>query len=255
MIFDSHAHYDDEAFETDREQVLNEVRESGVGRIVDAGSNLASSRTAVELSKKFDHVYAAVGVHPQDADEFDQDTVAIIEDMSSSPKVVAIGEIGLDYYYDGAEREIQKRVFEEQIRLAIKLNLPVIVHDREAHGDTYDIIRKHKGEGLRGVIHCYSGSLEMAREYVDMGFYIGFTGVITFKNSKKAVEVLAGIPMDRILIETDCPYLAPVPFRGKRNDSRYLKYVIDRACEVLKCDPGYFEDLTFNNAMTLFNIK
>lgn len=254
MIFDSHAHYDDEAFEKDRQQVIEEVTKSNVGYIVDAGSDIESSRLAVELSEKFENVYAAVGIHPLDADKFDKDSILAIRELCSNRKVVAIGEIGLDYYYKGAEKETQKSIFKKQLDLALELNLPVVIHDREAHGDTYDIIKEYQSRNLRGVFHCYSGSLEMARQYIGMGFYIGFTGVITFKNAKKAIEVLSGIPLNRILIETDCPYLTPVPFRGKRNDSRHLKYVIDKACEVLNLDQPFFEDLTCRNAKTLFGI-
>lgn len=254
MIFDSHAHYDDEAFDNDRDQLLKEVRESGVEYIVNAGSSIKSSETAVELSKKYDFIYAAVGVHPQEAYEFTQDTPDRLKELCKNDKVVAIGEIGLDYYYKDSDIETQKRIFEEQIKTAIDLNLPIIVHDRDAHGDTFDMIKNYSKYGLRGVLHCYSGSLDMAKEYVAMGFYIGFTGVITFNNAKKSIEVLKHIPKDKIVIETDCPYLSPVPLRGKRNDSKNLVHVIKKAGEFLGMDPGYFEELTFNNALKLFSI-
>jgi len=177
-----------------------------------------------------------------------------VSGLAKEARIVAIGEIGLDYYYEGSESSVQKSVFEEQIRLALDLNMPIIVHDREAHGDTFDIIKKYIGRGLRGVLHCYSGSTEMALRYIDMGFYLGFTGVITFKNAKKSIDVLKEIPIDKILIETDCPYLAPIPFRGKRNDSRYLSHVVERACEVLNLEHDYFKDKTCSNARKLFNI-
>lgn len=255
MIFDSHAHYDDEAFDEDREEVLKAVHESGVQYIVDAGSNIKSSRLSVELSRKYDFIYSAVGIHPENAEEFDRDSVGILQKLSDEDKVVAVGEIGLDYYNGCDDRELQKKVFEEQLVMAIRRGLPVIIHDREAHGDTFDFIRKYCSQGLRGVLHCYSGSVEQAAEYVKMGFYIGFTGVITFKNSRKAVEVLKSIPEDRILIETDCPYMSPVPFRGRRNDSRYLKYTAKKACEILGAGYEYFTEQTLKNAKELFNIK
>jgi TatD DNase family protein len=255
LIFDSHAHYDDEAFDEDRDEVLRQVRESVVSHIIDAGSNIESSKKAIELAKKYDFLYAAVGVHPEDAGGFDENSISILEELAQNKKVVAIGEIGLDYYYeDKAEDVLQKQVFEKQIELAIKLNLPIIVHDREAHKDTFDIIKKYSKMGLRGVLHCYSGSVEMVREYVKLGFFIGFGGVITFKNAKKSLEVLKEVPIENILIETDCPYLSPVPFRGKRNDSRNLKYVVAKASEVLGIEQEFFEKKTEENAKRLFGI-
>lgn len=254
MIFDSHAHYDDEAFDIDRDEVLKNVRESGIGYVVNAGSDIKSSRAAAELASKYDFVYGAVGVHPEDAVQFNVDSVDILKELAGNRKIVAVGEIGLDYYYEGYDRDVQRKAFEEQIRLALDLNLPVIVHDREAHGDTFDLIKEYAKKGLRGVIHCYSGSPQMALQYTDMGFFIGFTGVITFKNAVKSIEVLKSVPIDRVLIETDCPYLAPVPMRGKRNDSTNLKYVIDKACEVLNLDREYFTEKTCENAIKVFQI-
>jgi TatD DNase family protein len=254
MIFDSHAHYDDDAFDEDKIEVLSLVKSGGIGYILNAGTNIQSSIKSIELAKEYDFIYAAVGIHPQDADGFDEDSINILKEMCRYHKVRAVGEIGLDYYYEGAEKITQKKVFEEQINLALELNLPIIVHDRDAHSDIFELIRKYINKGLSGVLHCYSGSAEMAKEYADMGFYIGFTGVITFKNAKKSLEVLKQVPMDRILIETDCPYMAPVPLRGKRNDSRYLKYVVEKACEILEVEHDYFENLTCNNARSLFGI-
>lgn len=255
LIFDSHAHYDDEAFDEDRDDVLKQVRESGISYIMNAGSSIESSRRSIELSKQYDFLYAAVGVHPEDADGFDENSIGILEELAKNKKVAAIGEIGLDYYYeDRAEDTLQKQVFEKQIELAIKLNLPIIVHDREAHKDTFDIIKKYSKMGLYGVMHCYSGSIEMVREYVKLGFFIGFGGVITFKNARKSVDVLKEVPIENILIETDCPYLSPVPFRGKRNDSRNLKYVIAKASEVLDVEEELFERKTEENAKRLFGI-
>jgi hydrolase, TatD family len=254
MLFDSHAHYDDEAFDGEREEVLKAVREEGVQYIVNAGSGIKESQMSVELAQKYDYIYAAVGVHPENADEFDGNSIEILRGLTGNKKVVAVGEIGLDYYYEGAQKDTQKKVFEEQLNLAMELKLPVIIHSREAHEDTFDILKPYALKGLRGVLHCYSGSVEMAREYVKLGFYIGFTGVITFKNAKKAVEVLKDIPIERVLIETDCPYLAPVPFRGKRNDSRFLKYTARRACDVLEMEYEDFTGRTLNNARELFNL-
>lgn len=254
MIFDSHAHYDDEAFDTDRDEVLKDAKRSGIEYILNAGANIKSSRASIELAEKYDFIYAAVGIHPQDAGEFNGDSKDILKDLTRFKKVAAIGEIGLDYYYEGYDRDLQKKAFEEQIKLALELNIPVIVHDREAHGDTFEIIKRYTGRGLRGVLHCYSGSTEMAAQYVDLGFYLGFTGVITFKNAVKSIEVLKSIPIDKVLIETDCPYLAPVPFRGKRNDSRLLKHVVEKACEVLDVEYNYFTEKTCSNARELFGI-
>lgn len=254
MIFDSHAHYDDEAFDEDRERVLDEVAKSGIGYVMNAGCNIESSKASVELANRYRFIYAAVGVHPEDANEFNEDTTGILKSLCKNKKVSAIGEIGLDYYYKDIERDTQRKVFEEQIKLALELNLPVIVHDRDAHADTFEIISKYMHHGLRGVLHCYSGSTQMAEAYIKHGFYLGFNGVITFKNAKKSIEVLKSIPADKILIETDCPYLAPVPKRGERNDSRNLYYVIQKACQVLNIERDYFIKQTCENAKNLFNI-
>ncbi|KPU43085.1 putative deoxyribonuclease YcfH [Oxobacter pfennigii] len=255
MIFDSHAHYDDEAFDADRDQVLKEVKESKVSYIVNAGSSIESSKRGIELSGKYDFIYAAVGIHPHDAKNFDKKSIEVLKDLAAFPKVVAIGEIGLDYYYDFSYKEDQIKAFEEQIKLGLELNLPIIVHDRDAHSDTFEIIKKYIKDGLKGIIHCYSGSAEMAVQYTKLGFYIGLGGVITFKNAVKSLEVLKNIPQDKILIETDCPYLTPVPHRGKRNDSRYLKYVVDKAAEVLAMDREEFIKLTCENGKRIFNMK
>jgi len=254
MIFDSHAHYDDEAFDGDRDELLQGMMEEGIGYIVNAGANINSSKASLALAEKFPFLYAAVGIHPQDAGEYSQKSIETLRGLARYQKVVAIGEIGLDYYYEGFDKELQKKAFEEQVKLAMDLGLPVIIHDREAHKDTFDILKKYACKGLKGVLHCYSGSAQMARDYVNMGFYIGFTGVITFKNAKKALEVLEEVPLNRILIETDCPYLAPVPYRGKRNDSRYLKYVVEKASETLGLERDSFIEQTCINGKTLFGI-
>lgn len=254
MIFDSHAHYDDEAFDNDRDDVLKKAYESGVKYILNASSSIESSKRCVELAKKYSFIYAAVGVHPEDAASFNEESIGKLEELCSMEKVAAIGEIGLDYYYEnGPEKDIQKDVFQRQIELAARKGLPIVVHDREAHGDTYEIISKYKND-VRGVLHCYSGSVELAREYVNMGFYIGFTGVITFKNARKSLEVLENVPLNRVLIETDCPYLAPVPFRGKRNDSGFLQYTARKASETLGMEYTEFCEKTAENARILFEI-
>ncbi|MGI5936177.1 MAG: TatD family hydrolase [Oscillospiraceae bacterium] len=223
MYFDTHAHYDDEAFDSDRYELLASMPEKGVSLILNPGCNRDSSLTAIELSERFPHMYAAVGWHPHDARVFDAESPGLIRKWASLPKVVAIGEIGLDYHYNFSPREDQLRVFIRQMELARELKLPVIIHDREAHGDCMEIIRDFPE--VRGVFHCYSGSPEMAREILKMGWYLSFTGAITFKNARRALETIEICPLDRIFLETDAPYLAPVPHRGKRNDSGNLPLI------------------------------
>lgn len=229
MIFDTHAHYDDEAFDEDRDEVLAHLfREGNVCAVVDQGTTVKTSRAAIELAEKYEHIFAAVGIHPECADENSMSELETIKALAAHRKVVAIGEIGLDYYYD-VPRELQKEVFAAQIVLANSLQMPVVIHDREAHGDTLDIITRLRP---KGILHCFSGSVEMARQVVDLGMYIGIGGVVTFKNARKTVEVVSEIPLERIVLETDCPYLAPVPFRGKRNDSGLIIYTAERIAEI-----------------------
>ena len=217
MLFDTHAHMDDRAFDADRDALLSSLPGLGVGLLMNPGCSLQSSRAASELSRRYPFVYAAVGSHPDAADEVDE---AVLDEYRrlarENPKIKAVGEIGLDYHYEDIPREIQKRAFRAQMALAEELRLPVIVHEREAHQDGMDIVSEFPA--VAGVFHCYSGSLEMAKWLISRGWYIGFTGVLTFKNARKALEVAAGIPLDRIVLETDCPYMSPEPFRGKRND-------------------------------------
>ncbi|MGN1195268.1 MAG: TatD family hydrolase, partial [Acutalibacteraceae bacterium] len=220
-IFDTHAHYDDEKFDGDRAEVLSLVKNNGVCKIIDCGCDLKSSLAAVKLSKDYDFIYAAVGVHPHEAEEACEDDFLQIQKLYSNPKIVAVGEIGLDYHYDFSPRDKQIEVFERQLILANELNLPVIVHDREAHEDMMNLLKKHRP---KGVVHCFSGSAESAREIVSLGMYIGLGGAVTFKNARKPLEVAAYVPDDRLLLETDCPYMAPVPFRGKRCDSSMIPY-------------------------------
>ena len=216
MIFDTHAHYDSGAFNADRFETLEAAHAAGVGLILDPGCDARSSRMALDLAEKYSFVYAAVGIHPEDMDKYDLEAYAEICEMSRHPKCVAIGEVGLDYYWDASQKEEQKALFRQQIELAIELGKPVIVHDREAHQDCLDIVKDYPE--ATGVFHCYSGSAEMAAELLKRGWYLGFDGPITYKNARKALAVLEICPADRILVETDSPYLSPVPMRGKRND-------------------------------------
>lgn len=252
MYFDTHAHYDSGAFNADREEILAALPEAGVALVVNPGCEVRSSETAIALAERFPHVWAAVGIHPEDMADMSDGDLDKIEQLSKHPRCVAVGEIGLDYYWDASRKEEQKALFIEQLRLALRRDLPVIVHDREAHGDCLDIVRQFPG--LRGVFHCYSGSVEMAQELLKRGWYLGFDGPITYKNARKALEVLEICPLDRILIETDSPYLSPVPMRGKRNDSRNLVYVTEKIAEIKGITPEEAAAITMENGKKLFNI-
>lgn len=252
-IFDTHAHYDDEAFDGDRDEVLSALPGAGVRLVMNPGCNGGSSGAAIELAKKYGFLYAAVGWHPQDADSFGEGSIELLKELAKEKKVVAIGEIGLDYHYeDGASREQQKYVFSSQMELARSLDLPVSVHDRDAHADMLEMLASYPD--VRGVIHCYSGSAEMAKELIRRGWYLGFTGVITFKNARRALESLAVCPDDKIVIETDSPYLAPVPYRGKRCDSSLLSHVLEKLAEVKGITPERAAELTFENGKRLYNM-
>ena len=253
-IFDTHAHYDADQFASDREAVLTALPAAGVGLVVDPGCDVASSREAVALAERFDHVYAAVGIHPEDCAGCTDADFDAIRELCRREKVVAVGEIGLDYYWkENPPRDFQEQVFRRQIELALELDLPVIIHDREAHGDSLRIVLDYPG--LRGVFHCFSGSPEMAQELLKRGWYLGFDGPITYKNAKRAAEVAAITPMDRIVIETDAPYMAPVPFRGKRNDSRLLPYVVEKLAEWKGVTPEEMTDITWQNGKRLFGLE
>lgn len=252
MIFDSHAHYDDEAFNEDREEVLDKIQKAGVSKVLNCGANLKSCESTIELTQKYDFIYGAIGVHPQDAGEAIHN-LNRIGDMLNRDKIVAVGEIGLDYYYENFDRDIQIKAFKEQMDIARQLNLPVVIHDRDAHEDTLRVIKEFKD--VRGVLHCYSGSYDFAKEILKYDYYLGFTGVVTFKNAKKAIEVVENIPMDRILVETDCPYMAPVPYRGKRNDSSYLLHIINKIAEIKSLSYDEIVEKTNKNACDLFKIK
>ncbi len=252
MIFDTHAHYDDKAFDEDREELLPALKEAGIGFLIDPGCDLQSSVKAAEIASRFEFAYFAAGIHPEELEDLQEDYLIQIRKIAQNEKCVAIGEIGLDYYWDTSQKELQKKIFEEQLQLAREMDLPVIIHDREAHGDCLSIVSRYTG--LRGVFHCYSGSAEMAAELLKRGWYLGFDGPVTYKNARKTIEVLEITPLDRILIETDSPYMSPVPLRGKRNDSRNLKYVVEKIAEVKGISVGETEQITWDNARKLFRI-
>ena len=231
MIIDTHAHYDDGQFDADREELLGSMEAGGIGLIVNAGSTVASWDKIVELTEKYPFVYGAVGVHPDEVGELDEEKFLRMADLLDRDKIVAVGEIGLDYYWDKEKHDLQKEWFVRQLGLAREKEMPVIIHSREAAADTFEIMKQHAA-GMKAVIHCYSYSPEMAREYVKMGYYIGVGGVVTFKNAKKLKQVVQEIPLESIVLETDCPYLAPVPYRGKRNCSLYLPYVAEQIAEL-----------------------
>lgn len=253
MYFDTHAHYDDRAFDADRVRLLEEVRADGVALIVVPGCDLKSSRAAIALAERFPFVYAAVGIHPEELQDCTPDALAEIAELAEHPRCVAVGEVGLDYYWDAEHKNEQKLLFRQMIRLALELDKPVIVHDREAHGDCLEIVRDYPG--LRGVFHCFSGSAEMAQELIKRGWYLGFDGPITYKNARRALEVLDICPPERILIETDSPYLSPVPNRGKRNDSRNLRYIVAAIAERLGMSEDEIEGLTMENGKQLFGVQ
>ena len=253
MLFDTHAHLNDRAFDKDREELLAGLQEKGIGLVMNAGCSLEASREVVEMAKQYPWLYAAVGSHPDAADEVCDEVLEEHRKLCKlNPKVKAIGEIGLDYHYEDIPRDIQQKAFRMQMELARELDLPVIVHEREAHEDGMAIVREFPT--VKGVFHCYSGSAEMARQLVDMGWYIGFTGVLTFKNARKAVETAASIPLDRIVLETDCPYMAPEPFRGKRNDPGYLYRMAERLAQIRGITPEEAAAVTTENGKRLYRI-
>lgn len=253
MIFDSHAHYDDDSFDEDREQVINEIKENGVIGVLNCGASLEGARKSFELAHEYDFFYAAVGIHPEYADKVDDKVINELKEMASDDKVRAIGEIGLDYYYDeNPEREIQKSAFRSQMQLAQELNLPVVIHDRDAHEDTLNIMKEFPE--VTGVVHCFSGSVEFARECLKQGYYLGFTGVLTFKNAKKIIEVAKEVPMNKFLLETDCPYMAPTPFRGKRNKSDYIKYIIEQMAKVKSVSEDEIANQNIENIKDLLKL-
>ena len=253
MLFDTHAHMDDRAFDQDRDTLLSELPQQGIGLLMNPGCSLASSRQACALAEQYDYIYAAVGSHPDAADEVNEDVLEAYHVLcKQNPKVKAIGEIGLDYHYEDIPRQRQLEAFRDQMALARELNLPVIVHEREAHQDGMAVVDEFPQ--VTGVFHCYSGSLEMAKELIKRGWYIGFTGVLTFKNARKAVEVAREIPLDRIVLETDCPYMSPEPFRGKRNDPGKLYRMAQALAQIREIPAEQVEAITFENGKQLYRL-
>ena len=253
MLFDTHAHMDDRAFDTDREELLRALPGQGLTLVMNPGCSLESSRNAVRLAREHDYIYAAVGSHPDAADEVDEAVLAEYRELCKlNPKVKAIGEIGLDYHYEDIPQEIQLKAFRAQMELARELGLPAIVHERDAHEDGMAVVRDFPE--VNGVFHCYSGSAEMARQLVDRGWYIGFTGVLTFKNARKAIEVASSIPLDRIVLETDCPYMAPEPFRGRRNDPGKLYRMAEKLAEIRGLSVEEIQAITVENGKRLYRI-
>lgn len=253
-MIDSHAHYDDDKYDLDRDEILRKCADEGVTHIINAGCDIESSISSIALAAKYPFVYAAVGVHPHEASSCDENTIQALNDLSRENKVVAIGEIGLDYHYDFSPREVQRELFAKQIALARSLQLPIIIHDRESHRDVLDIVKAEKGYEAGGVFHCFSGSREMAREVLDMGFRIGIGGALTFKNAHKPIEVVKYTPLDMLLVETDCPYMTPEPYRGQRNWSGLIRRVLSKIAEIKEIDEPVAEEATANNAIHLFKL-
>lgn len=254
MIFESHAHYDDEDFDKDREELLDSLAEHGIGTVINIGASIAGSEMTVELSERYPFLYGAVGVHPSEVEELTEEGLARLRSLCGHEKIVAVGEIGLDYHYPEPAVSVQKEWFERQLELAREVKLPVIIHSREAAKDTLDIMKAHRAEEIGGVIHCFSYAKEMAKEYLDMDYYFGIGGVITFKNAKKLKEAVQYIPMDRILLETDSPYLSPEPHRGERNSSLNLPYVAEAISELKGISYEEVVEITERNARRLFHL-
>lgn len=255
MIFESHAHYDDEAFDADREELLGSMQKAGISRIVNVGASLRGVKDTVGLMEKYPFLYGAVGIHPDEVGELNEERLEWLRSLCALEKTVAVGEIGLDYYWDKMPRQTQKEWFVRQLALAKEVDLPVIIHSREAAKDTFEIMKSEHAHTTGGVIHCFSNSKEMARDYLDLGYYIGIGGVVTFKNARVMKEVAAYVPLDRILVETDCPYLAPTPFRGKRNSSLYLPYIIEEIARLKGISAQEVEEATYQNAMRMYRLE
>ena len=254
-IFDTHSHYDDEAFDEDRDELLNSLKAGGVGKVVDVGAGIPSSKRALELANKYDFVYCALGVHPDEVGDLNEETCAWLEkEAGEQPKCVAVGEIGLDYHWDVHPREVQKKWFEWQLELARRLNKPVIIHSRDAAKDTAEVMKACRAGEIGGVVHCYSYSAEMAREFLDMDFYFGIGGVLTYKNARKLVETVEYVPME-ILLETDCPYLSPVPHRGERNSSLNIPFVVAKIAEIKGISEEEVRRITWENAHKMYGLS
>ena len=250
-IFDTHSHYDDEKFNPDREMLLSNLQSQGVSNVVSCGCDIETTQFNFDLAQRYDFMYFAAGFHPECLEGASLEDLEIIKKFAQNKKCVAIGEIGLDYHWMSSTKKVQKEFFTSQIELAAALDLPVIVHDREAHGDTLDILKATKP---KGVVHCFSGSKEMAREIIKLGMYIGLNGVVTFNNARKSLEVVRDIPLDRLVLETDCPYLAPVPHRGKRNDSSLIPFIAEKIATLLDMDAQELLNITNENAKKLYNL-
>lgn len=250
-IFDTHAHYDDERFDVDRDELLASLPQKGITGVVNAAVSLESTKASLALAQQYDFVYASAGFHPHEASLFQDGDIERLAEYAAHEKVVAIGEIGLDYHYDFSPRETQRSVFEKHLTLANDLDMPVIIHDREAHGDMLELLQKYRP---KGIVHCFSGSAEMAWEIVKLGMYIGFGGAVTFKNARRPLEAAAAVPLDRLVLETDAPYMTPEPFRGKRCDSSYIQYTAQRLSEALRIDAQELLDLTCGNARQVYEL-
>lgn len=251
-IFDSHAHYNDNKFDSNRAELLNSLNSNGIDKVINVGTNLKESYESAKLAQKYSYIFSSIGVHPYDAETLPDDYLLTLEELSKQPKVVAIGEIGLDYFNNSISRELQKKIFNQQLELAHELKMPVIIHTRDADQDTIEILKKFK---LNGVVHCFSSSPEIAKILLNMNFYLGFTGVITFKNNVKQLNTISIMPIDKILIETDCPYMAPEPYRGKVCNSSMLPFVIEKISQIKNEPAQKIADITNLNAKTLFGIK
>lgn len=257
-IFDTHAHYFDEAFDEDREELIKNVLEDNVAGFVEIGDNIEHSKLAIERAKTSDKIYCAVGIHPENVEDGTEENYALLEEMIKNKeenRIVAIGEIGLDYYWTKETIEEQKVVFRRQLDLAIKYDMPVVIHSRESHQDTYEIIEEYAKKGLTGIMHCFPGSVEMARMYEKLGFKMGIGGVLTFKNPKKLVDVVKELDMKNFVLETDCPYMTPEPHRGERNDSRMIRYVVSKIAELKGITEKDVEDITYENALEVYKLK
>ena len=253
MYFETHAHYDDKKFDEDRNEILNSLKENNIKYVVNVGADMKSSYDSIKLSQEYDFIYASVGVHPHEARNMKEEDYKILEQWLQYDKVVALGEIGLDYYYDFSPREVQREVFKKQLKICENITKPVIIHSRDANQEVFDMIKESKVR--KGVIHAFSGSLEMALEYIKLGFFIGVGGVLNFKNANKLVNVVENIPLEHILIETDSPYLSPVPVRGTRNNSQNLKYIVEKISEIKHIERENVEKITLETAKMFFCIK
>lgn len=255
MIFDTHAHYDDEAFDKDRKILLESLPEQGVEAVVNAGSDIESVKATLKLTEDYHYIYGTAGVHPSSTGELDEEGFAWLTMAAREPQMVAVGEIGLDYYWEEPDHDTQKKWFSRQLELAREVRLPVVIHSRDAAKDTLDMMKAHKAEEIGGVIHCFSYGTDMAREYLSMGYYLGIGGVLTFKNAKKLKEVVAYAPIEQLVLETDCPYMAPEPYRGKRNSSLNLAYVAKAMADIKGLEPEQVIEITNRNAKQLYRLQ